>query len=181
MSRLETKSFGLREREAELVGHLRSAADPEALGVITIHNSVYPPLIAHEGLLETPEILMEDDIIFREDQEGEKAARMAELAEDLRQEVMDEKVDERHEKALWKSMGLGDTGVQRKGETATAFAEEEERDQEESTGESSDEEPMSRTQWHNPLRLRPIGGAVKSQPFIFSDDEEEDGAEMEMG
>lgn len=125
---------------------------------------------------------MEDDVVLREDEEGEKAARMAELAEDLRQEVMDEKMDERHEKALWKSMGLGDGGVQRmgEGEAATASAEEEEREQEESTGESSDEEPMSRRQWHDPLRLRAIGGAVKSQPFIFSD-EEEDGAEMEMG
>jgi hypothetical protein len=122
---------------------------------------------------------MEDDVILREDQEGEKAARMAELAEDMRQETMDEKMDERHEKALWKSMGLGDTGI-RKGEAATASGDKEERDQEESTGESSDEEPMSRMQWHDPLRLRPIGGAVKSQPFIFSDDEEEDEAEMEM-
>ena len=177
MNRFEAKSFGLREREAELVGPLRSAADPEELGA-SIHNSVYPPLIAHEGLLETPDVLMEDDVILREDQEGEKAARMAELAEDMRQETMDERMDERHEKALWKSMGLGDTGI-RKGEAATASADEEERDEEESTGESSDEGP-SRMQWHDPLRLRPIGGAVKSQPFIFSDEEEEDKTEVEM-
>lgn len=183
LSRLQDKSSVLREREAQLEADLTNpqdlAADPEDESA-TVHNAIYPPLIAHDVLLDEPDLVMEEDVVIDEyEEEDHRAAAIAELTEDLREEEVDQRMDERHERALWKLMGLGDgrTGIPGQEDEDESMAEE---SQEESTDKDSDydDDLVDRRQYHNSLRLRPIGrGGVKSQPFIFSEDEEK--AEME--
>lgn len=151
----KSKSFVLERREVELEGGYFDSSND-----ISVFRDIFSPLIYHPQLFEKPEAPMDENMVFTEG--DRRKDEMEELANDMKLEEIDERMDRRHERSLWKLMG---------GESDRKGYESMEGN--EGYTSKSDEEttaPLGR-RYYDSLRLRPAGGEVKSQPFILSDDE----------
>ncbi|KAG8852015.1 hypothetical protein FRB91_007110 [Serendipita sp. 411] len=141
-------------------------AGPGEEGDMDHRDNVYPPIVYHETLLEPLDTLVEGDVIMPVDEEAEKQIQMAELAANYALESIDALNDKRHERMLWKRMGISPDKWAAKADGGIDLLDYQDED---GTVEVHGDASNSKS-----LRLRPADENTKSQPFIFDSDEEED-------